>query len=95
MKTVETSAAYFFQKEQQARAAIAVRNAELWERARRHVDVRIRSYPKGMRRQYQVYVEEMYRDMIQEDLKRKSLIDDQQLYLRLAQAYQIREGFTA
>ncbi len=81
---------FYFRKEQEARLLIRERGEYLWEKARHHVDLRIWSYSKRMRGHYQSIVEQMFRDMCDEDLARKKLIDQQQHYLRLAQAYAIR-----
>jgi hypothetical protein len=81
---------YYYRKEQEARLLIRQRTEDLFERARRSVDLRIWSYPKHMRSHYESIVRQMFRDMCDEDLERKKLIDNQQLFLRLAQAYAVR-----
>jgi hypothetical protein len=78
---------YYFRKEQWTRYAIDERTKELFERARRQIDLRIAHYPKSMRGAYQLYVEQLWRDMCSEDLRRQELIGVQQHYLRLAHAY--------
>jgi hypothetical protein len=81
---------YYYQREQEARFAIRQRTEHLFEKARRQVDLRIWSYSKNMRRHYQAIVEQMHRDMCNEDLIRQGLIEDQEQFLRLATGYQQR-----
>lgn len=90
ISTPKQRANFYTRKEQEARLLIRQRTEELFERARRQVDLRIWSYPKAMRRNYQLIVEQMFRDMCEEDLERKSLIENQQLFTRLAHFYETR-----
>lgn len=78
---------YFFRLEQRTRLELRERSEWLYERARRAIDLRIRHYPPSMRSHYPVLVEQMFRGMCEEDVTRRRLIENQQLYLRLAHAY--------
>lgn len=88
--TARQRADYYTRKEQEARLQIRIRTEDLFEKARRQIDVRVWSYAKGMRRHYRAMVEQMFRDMCDEDLERKKLIDNQQHFLRLAHMYETR-----
>lgn len=90
ISTARQRADYYTKKEQETRLLIRQRSEDLFEKARRHVDLRIWSYPKHMRKHYASIVDQMFRDMCDEDLVRKKLIDNQQHYLRLASHYETR-----
>lgn len=81
---------YYYKLEQQTRVEIRERTEDLRATAEHVIAARIKRYPKNMRRYAQVYIETLFRDLRDEDLERQRLIENQQLYLRLAQAYKIR-----
>jgi hypothetical protein len=81
---------YYYSLEQQTRIEIRERTEDLWATAEYIIDKRIGRYPRNLRRHRDVFIEQLFRDLCDEDLTRKKLIDNQQLYLRLAQAYKIR-----
>lgn len=81
---------YFYRLEQATRVALRERTEDLRATAEYIVNQRINRYPKTMRRHRDVYAETLFRDLRDEDLERRRLIENQQLYLRLAQAYQVR-----
>lgn len=86
---------FYYRKEQEARLLIRQRTEDLFESARRQMDLRIWRYPKSMRKLYPVLVKQLHEDMCGEDLARKKLIENQQHFLRLAQAYKVRAGALA
>jgi hypothetical protein len=81
---------YFFRLEQQMRLQIRERTDDLRATAEHIVARRARCYPRKMRPFVEGYVESIFRDLCDEDLPRKLLIENQQHYLRLAHAYQTR-----
>lgn len=90
ISTARQRADFYTRKEQEARLQIRERTEELADWARRIIDSRIKRYPKGMRRHYESFVEQMFQDLRDEDLARKKMIDDQQHFLRLASFYETR-----
>ena len=90
ISTARQRANFYTIKEQEARLQIRHRTEWLFEKARRHVDLRIWTYPRNMLKHYQSIVEQMFVDMCAEDLARKKLIDNQQHFLRLAHFYELR-----
>ena len=90
MITDQQIADHFYFQEYTKRMEIEWRTEELLERARQQIMHRIKHYPKGMRAQAHLYIETLHQDMCKEDTERQTLIGQQQHYLRLAQAYQIR-----
>lgn len=88
--TEEQRSDYYFRKEQGVRLLIRRRKEVLYEKARRQVDLRIKFYPQRLRKHYAVIVAQMFRSMCEEDPTHKALIENQQLYLRLAHAYKMR-----
>jgi hypothetical protein len=90
ISTARQRANFYTIKEQETRLLIRHRSDDLFERARRHVDVRIRSYPKRMRKNYEAIVQQMFRSMCDDDFTRRKLIENQQLFLRLAHHYEQR-----
>lgn len=80
----------FYQLEQSARQKMRRRTEYLYEKARRQIDLRIGHYPKSMQKGYQAYVEQLYLDLCNEDLRLQALDTQQKNCLQLAQAYEIR-----
>lgn len=90
ISTDKQRADFYYRKEQETRLLITQRTQDLYERAERTIELRVKRYPKGMRKHLNLYVEQMHRDLCDEDLERKKMIDNQQHFLRLAQAYETR-----
>lgn len=86
---------FYYRKEQEARLLIRQRTEDLFESARRQMDLRIWRYPKSMRQLYPTLVRQLHEDMCNEDLQRKKLIENQQHFLRMAHAYRTRAGALA
>lgn len=78
-----------FDLELQEQQAIEWRTDFLMELARRSLDTRMRHYPKSYRRGYESHLEQLHRDLCDEDLVRTKHIGMQRHYLRLAQAYAV------
>lgn len=79
----------FFDLEQQEQIAIDWRTDFLMSLAVRELEKRMRHYPKNMQADYTSHLEQLHRDLCDEDLLRTRHIGMQRHYLRLAQAYAI------
>jgi len=79
----------FFDLEQQEQIAIDWRTDFLMSLAVRELEKRMRHYPKNMQADYTGHLEQLHRDLCDEDLLRTRHIGMQRHYLRLAQAYAI------
>ena len=79
-----------FDLEQQEQIAIEWRTDFLMSLAVRELGKRMRHYPQSMQADYSGHLEQLHRDLCDEDLVRTKHIGMQRHYLRLAQAYQIR-----
>lgn len=80
----------FFDLELQEQVAIAWRTDFLKCLAVRELGRRMRHYPQRIQDDYTGHLEQLHRDLCDEDLIRTKHIGMQRHYLRLAQAYQIR-----
>lgn len=78
-----------FDLEQQEQIAIEWRTDFLHDLAEKELSKRMRHYPKKMRGDYTGHLEQLHRDLCDEDLVRTRHIGMQRHYLRLAQAYSI------
>lgn len=90
--TARQRAEHFTRQEQETRLLIRERTDDLRATAEHIIDARIERYPKNMRRHREVFIEQLFRDLRDEDLERKRLIDNQQHFLRLAHFYETRAG---
>lgn len=79
----------FFDLEQQEQIAIEWRTDFLRELAEKELSKRIKHYPRKMQGDYSGHLEQLHRDLCDEDLVRTRHIGMQRHYLRLAQAYAI------
>ena len=79
----------FFDLEKQEQLAIEWRTEFLMSLAVRELEKRMRHYPKKMQADYSGYLEQLHRDLCDEDLVRNKHIGMQRHYLRLGQAYAI------
>lgn len=79
----------FFDLEREEQIAIEWRTDFLMSLAARELGKRMRHYPQSMRADYTGHLEQLHRDLCDEDLVRTKHIGMQRHYLRLAQAYSI------
>jgi hypothetical protein len=79
----------FFDLEKQEQLAIEWRTDFLHDLAERSLAGRMKNYPRSYRRDYAGHLEQLHRDLCDEDLVRTKHIGMQRHYLRLAQAYAI------
>lgn len=79
----------FFDLEQQEQIAIEWRTDFLKDLAERKLRAQMRYYPRVYQRDHQAHLEQLHRDLCDEDLVRTKHIGMQRHYLRLAQAYSL------
>jgi hypothetical protein len=80
-------AARYFELERQEQLKFKRRSDVINARARRSIEARVKSWPKGLQANKELYVTHLAREMRSEDLIRSEHLANQQHYLRLAQAY--------